>query len=59
MRSSAKKTRMGKSIYNDAGQKVGNVDDLIPSPDRKVTYFPVVAGGFGGSGRHDMAIPVS
>jgi len=54
---SVKKTLLGKSIYNDAGQKVGKVEDLIISPDKNVSY--VGAGGFVGIGRHDVAIPVS
>ena len=56
---SVKKTLLGKEIYNDAGQKVGNVDDLIISPDKKVSYVIVGAGGFVGIGRHDVAIPVA
>ena len=56
---SVKKTLMGKTIYNDAGQKVGNVEDLIISPDKKVSYVIVGAGGFVGVGRHDVAIPVA
>ena len=56
---SVKKTLLGKSVYNDAGQKVGKVDDLIISPDRAVSYVIVGAGGFVGIGRHDVAIPVS
>jgi sporulation protein YlmC with PRC-barrel domain len=56
---SVKNTLMGKTIYNDAGDKVGKVDDLIISPDRNISYFIVGAGGFIGIGRHDVAIPVS
>ena len=55
---SVKKTLMGKTIYNDAGQKVGNVEDLIISPDKDVSYVIVGAGGFIGINRHDVAIPV-
>lgn len=55
---SAKKSLMGKTLYNDADQKVGKVDDLIISPDNNVTYVIVGAGGFIGIGRHDVAIPV-
>ena len=55
---SVKKTLLGKTIYNDAGQKVGKVEDLIISPDRNVSYVIVGAGGFVGVGRHDVAIPV-
>ncbi len=56
---SVKKTLMGKTIYNDVGEKVGKVDDLIISPDRDVSYVIVGAGGFIGIGRHDVAIPVN
>jgi sporulation protein YlmC with PRC-barrel domain len=55
---SVKKTLLGKTIYNDAGQKVGKVEDLIISPDKSVSYVIVGAGGFLGMGRHDVAIPV-
>ena len=56
---SVKKTLMGKTIYNDAGVKVGKVEDLIISPDKDVSYVIVGAGGFVGIGRHDVAIPVT
>ena len=56
---SVKKTLMGKAIYNDAGQKVGKVEDLIISPDRNVSYVIVGAGGFVGIGRHDVAIAIT
>ena len=56
---SVKKTLMGKTIYNDAGVKVGKVEDLIISPDKNVSYVIVGAGGFVGIGRHDVAIPVT
>jgi sporulation protein YlmC with PRC-barrel domain len=57
--SSVKKTLMGKTIYNDAGVKVGKVEDLIISPDKNVSYVIVGAGGFIGIGRHDVAIPLT
>ena len=56
---SVKKTLMGKTVYNDAGQKIGKVEDLIISPDRNVSYVIVGAGGFVGIGRHDVAIEVT
>ncbi len=56
---SVKKTLMGKTIYNDAGQKIGKVDDLIISPNKNVSYLIVGAGGFIGIGRHDVAVPVT
>lgn len=56
---SVKKTLMGKTVYNDAGVKVGKVEDLIISPDKDVSYVIVGAGGFIGIGRHDVAVPVT
>lgn len=56
---SVKKTLMGKTVYNDAGKKVGKVEDLIIAPDRNVSFVIVGAGGFVGIGRHDVAIPIS
>ena len=54
-----KKTLLGKTIYNESGQKVGNVQDISIAPDRSVSYAIVGAGGFIGMGRHDVAIPVT
>lgn len=56
---SVKKTLLGKTIYNEAGQKVGKVQDIIIAPDKSVSYIIVGAGGFIGMGRHDVAIPVT
>ena len=56
---SVKKTLLGKTIYNEAGVKVGKVEDLIISLDKNVSYVIVGAGGFVGIGRHDVAIPVT
>jgi sporulation protein YlmC with PRC-barrel domain len=56
---SVKKTLLGKTVYNDAGNKVGKVEDLIISPGRNVSYVIVGAGGFVGIGRHDVAVPVT
>jgi sporulation protein YlmC with PRC-barrel domain len=56
---SVKKTLLGKTLYNDQGDKIGEVEDLIISPDRNLTYVIVGAGGFIGFGQHDVAVPVS
>lgn len=56
---SVKETLMGKLIYNEQGDKVGKVEDLIISPDRKLSYVIVGAGGFVGIGQHDVAVPVT
>jgi sporulation protein YlmC with PRC-barrel domain len=55
---SAKKSILGKTVYNELGDKVGKVEDLIVAPDKGVSYLIIGAGGFIGMGRHDVAIPV-
>jgi sporulation protein YlmC with PRC-barrel domain len=56
---SVKETLLGKLIYNEQGDKVGKVEDLIISPDRSLSYVIVGAGGFVGIGQHDVAVPVT
>jgi sporulation protein YlmC with PRC-barrel domain len=56
---SAKRQVLGKTVYNDSGDGIGKVDDIIVSPDKAVSYAIIGAGGFLGVGRHDVAIPVS
>jgi hypothetical protein len=56
---SAKRQILGRTIYNEAGDKVGKVDDLIIAPDREVSFAIVGAGGFVGLHRHQVAIPVA
>jgi sporulation protein YlmC with PRC-barrel domain len=55
---SAKRQVLGKTVYNDGGDAIGNVDDIIVAPDKAVSYAIIGAGGFLGMGRHDVAIPV-
>lgn len=56
---SATKSILGKNVYNDSGNKVGKVEDLIIAPDRKVSYLIIGVGGFIGIGQREVAIPVS
>ena len=56
---SAKKQIIGHVVYNDAGDKVGKIDDLIVAPDSSVSFAIVGAGGFVGLRRHHVAIPVT
>jgi sporulation protein YlmC with PRC-barrel domain len=55
---SAKKQILGKDVYNDAGDKIGEVSDLIVAPNKSLSYAIVGVGGFLGIGEHDVAIPV-
>jgi sporulation protein YlmC with PRC-barrel domain len=56
---SVKKSILGKWVYNEAGDKVGKVEDIIIAPDKNVSYLIIGAGGFLGIDRHDVAIPVA
>ena len=56
---SVHKSILGKVLYNDAGEKIGTIEDVIIAPDRKISFLIVRAGGFIGIGRHDVAIPFS
>lgn len=56
---SAKKSLIGKNLFNHEGDKLGKVEDLIISPNKSVSYVIVGVGGFLGMGRHDVAIPVA
>jgi len=55
---SAKKQILGKGVYNDAGDKVGEINDLIVTPAKAVSYAVVGVGGFLGMGEHQIAVPV-
>jgi sporulation protein YlmC with PRC-barrel domain len=49
---------IGAPVYNEQDEKVGNIDDLIITPDRSVSYAILSVGGFLGLGRRLVAIPV-
>jgi sporulation protein YlmC with PRC-barrel domain len=55
---SAKKQILGKDVYNDAGDKVGEINDLIVTPDKALSYAIVGVGGFLGLREHEIAVPV-
>jgi sporulation protein YlmC with PRC-barrel domain/ElaB/YqjD/DUF883 family membrane-anchored ribosome-binding protein len=56
---STKMGLLGKTIFNENGQKVGAVVDLIVTRDNNTPYLIIGAGGFVGIGRHDVAVPIS
>jgi sporulation protein YlmC with PRC-barrel domain len=49
---------IGAPVYNEQGEKIGNVDDLIISPDHSVSFAIVSIGGFLGLASRLVAIPV-
>lgn len=54
-----KKSVLGKPVYNEMGEKIGSVDDLIIAPNKNLSYALIGAGGFSGIGKYDVEIPVS
>jgi sporulation protein YlmC with PRC-barrel domain len=54
---SARRQILGKEVYNDKNERVGEVEDIIITPERSASYAIVSAGGFLGIGSHDVAIP--
>jgi len=56
---SVKRSILDKPVFNDAGQNLGNIDDLIIAPDKRVAYVIIGVGGFIGVGGHAVAVPVA
>ncbi|WKB52953.1 PRC-barrel domain-containing protein [Eleftheria terrae] len=45
-------------VFNEKGEKVGRVDDLLIAPDGSLSIAVIDVGGFLGLGKHLVAIPV-
>jgi sporulation protein YlmC with PRC-barrel domain len=56
---SVKNSILNKPIYNELGNKIGRVNDLIIAPNKSLSYVIIGAGGFLGMGKYDVAIPVT
>lgn len=56
---SAKKQILGKPVYNDNNERVGEVDDIIIAPDKSLSYAIIGVGGFLGLGEHSVVIPIN
>jgi sporulation protein YlmC with PRC-barrel domain len=56
---SGKKDLLGKAVYNDKGEKIGSVSDVIIAPDKSASFAVVSTGGFVGLAKHDVAVPFS
>jgi sporulation protein YlmC with PRC-barrel domain len=56
---SAKRQILGQAVFNETGEKVGSVDDIIVTGDKSVSYAIINAGGFLALAKHDVAVPVS
>jgi len=56
---SIKKDILGKDVFNETGEKVGTVEDIIVTPEKGMSYAIVGAGGFLGMDKHDVPIPIN
>lgn len=54
---SAKDDLMGKSVFNENDEKIGDISDVVISSDGRTLYLLVGAGGFLGMGAKDVAVP--
>ena len=48
----------GENVYNDAKEKVGDIDDFIVTKDGHLVFAIVNIGGFLGYGDYKVAVPV-
>lgn len=48
---------IGAAVYNDQNQKIGSIDDLMVTPDGKLTIAVISVGGFLGMGSKLVAVP--
>ena len=47
---------MGLDVYNEANEKLGDINELILDKDGKVNAVIIGVGGFLGMGEHDIAV---
>ena len=55
---SVRKSIMDKPVFNEKGERVGVIHDIIVAPDRSVSFAIVAANQFLGVSHHDVAIPI-
>ena len=47
---------MGLDVYNEANEKLGDINELILGKDGKINAVVIGVGGFLGMGEHDIAV---
>ncbi|THJ32126.1 PRC-barrel domain containing protein [Lampropedia aestuarii] len=55
---SLKDSILGQSVYNESGETVGKIEDVIIAVDSSATFAVIGVGGFLGIGTHDVTIAV-
>ncbi len=48
---------IGASVVNDANESIGEINDLLVSPDGKAPFAVLSIGGFLGMGSHLVVVP--
>jgi hypothetical protein len=48
---------VGSTVFNEANENVGTIDDLIVTPSEKVPFAVLSVGGFLGMGRKFVVVP--
>ena len=56
---SARQSLLGKPVYNDQGDKVGVLHDVIITPNDAVSFAIVAAHQLLGVSQHDVAVPMT
>ena len=55
---SVKKDMLGKDVYNDKKEEIGDINDVIVSPNKEVSWAILGVGGFLGIASKLVAIPM-
>jgi hypothetical protein len=55
---SAKKDMLGKDVYNDKKEEIGDIHDVIVSPKKEVSWAILSVGGFLGIASKLVAVPM-
>src|SRR5690606_25875892 len=54
---SVREQLLGKSVFNENNDKIGDINDVVLGPDNKATEVVVGVGGFIGVGERKVAVP--
>lgn len=55
---SVRKSILDKPVFNDKGERVGVIHDIVVAPDHSVSFAIIAAHQFLGVSHHDVAIPI-
>ena len=55
---SAKRELLDRNVYNERNERLGEIDDIIVSPRRTVSWVIIGVGGFLDISERDVAIPM-